>query len=80
MGDPSMGRNAIVGQSGGPTAVMAALRRISNDPYQCVTEIMDIHPSANQEKLIPQEWSNNYKNGVTHEFIEYADPGGADAD
>lgn len=69
-----VGGAAVAAAFDGHTGVLVALRRISNDPYQCVTEIVDIHQSANREKQIPQEWINNYKTGVTHEFIEYARP------
>lgn len=58
----------------GHTGVMVSLRRISNDPYQCVTDLVDIHQSANRKKCIPPEWINNYKNGVTHAFIDYVRP------
>lgn len=69
-----IGGAAVAAAFDGHNGVMAALRRLSNDPYQCVTEVVDIHQSANQEKRIPREWINDYKNGVTHAFIDYARP------
>lgn len=58
----------------GMTGMMASLKRISNDPYQCVTEIVDVHKCANYEKKVPMEWVNNYRTGMTQDFIAYAKP------
>lgn len=69
-----VGGAAVTAAFEGSTGVMISLRRLSNDPYQCVTDLVDIHQSANQKKRIPQEWINDYKNGVTHAFIDYVRP------
>ena len=34
--------------------------RISNDPYQCTTHLVDIHKIANFEKKVPLDWVNAY--------------------
>jgi len=69
-----VGGAAAVAAFDGKTGMMASLKRISNDPYQCVTELVDVHQCANHEKKIPMEWINNYRNGMTNEFLEYARP------
>ena len=53
---------------------MVALRRISNDPYQCITELKDIHEVANLEKKVPLEWINTYHTGMRSPFLTYARP------
>lgn len=58
----------------GHTGEMVALKRISNDPYQCVTELHDIHRVANLEKKVPLEWINAYHTDMRPEFITYARP------
>ena len=58
----------------GHTGEMVALKRLSNDPYQCTTELHDIHKVANFEKKIPMEWINAYHTDLTPEFLTYARP------
>ena len=58
----------------GHTGQMVGLKRISNDPYQCTTELVDIHQVANFEKKIPIEWINAYHTDMTSSFLTYARP------
>ena len=58
----------------GNTGKMVALERISNDPYQCTTKLVDIHLIANFEKKVPLEWVNAYRTDMTPEFLQYARP------
>ena len=58
----------------GHTGEMIALKRISNDPYQCTTEIHDVHLVANLEKKVPVEWINSYRTDMTPDFLNYARP------
>ena len=58
----------------GHTGEMIALKRLSNDPYQCTTEPHDVHEVANFEKKIPLSWINADHTGVTEEFLRYARP------
>ncbi len=58
----------------GHTGEMIALKRISNDPYQCITEAHDIHKVANFEKKIPLEWLNSDYTDVLPIFHQYARP------
>ncbi len=116
-----MGKNAIVGQSGGPTSVINAslagvfescksrgaeivygmcngvaglleervvdlstvltddldielLKRISDYPYQCITESVDVQQVANLEKKVPLDWITPDGMQVTAAFEEYARP------
>ena len=58
----------------GHTGEMVALKRLSNDPYQCTTELVDIRKVANYEKKIPDSWINSYKTDLREEFHAYARP------
>ena len=56
------------------TAKMVALKRLSNDPYQCTTELVDINDVANLEKKVPVEWINEARTDMLPEFLSYARP------
>ena len=58
----------------GVTGQMVALKRISNNPYQCTTELHPISEVANLEKKVPLSWMNNNHTQMTEEFLEYARP------
>lgn len=58
----------------GGTGEMIALKRLSNDPYQCTTEYVDINKVANYEKKVPLEWINDSYTDMTKEFHQYARP------
>lgn len=58
----------------GDTGKMVVLQRLSDDPYQCGTEVKDVHKIANDEKLVPREWVNEEGTYVTSEFISYVRP------
>ncbi len=58
----------------GISGKMVSLKRISNDPYQCTTELVDIEKVANYEKKVPMEWVNAYKTDMTADFLAYARP------
>ena len=58
----------------GHTGEMVALDRISNDPYQCTTHLVDIHKIANFEKKVPLDWVNAYHTDMRPEFLQYARP------
>lgn len=58
----------------GHTGEMIALKRLSNDPYQCTTEPHDIHKVANFEKKVPTEWINSTYTDMLPEFLQYARP------
>ena len=58
----------------GDTGKMVVLQRLSDDPYQCGTEVKDVHKIANDEKVVPREWMNAEGTYVTDEFISYIRP------
>ncbi|MBO5569351.1 MAG: 6-phosphofructokinase [Clostridia bacterium] len=58
----------------GVTGQMVALKRLSNDPYQCTTELVDIDKVANFEKKVPVEWINEARTDMLPEFLAYARP------
>ncbi|MBQ8159208.1 MAG: 6-phosphofructokinase [Clostridia bacterium] len=58
----------------GETGKMVALRRISNDPYQVTTELVNVLDVANVEKKVPVDWVNSYRTDMTSEFLQYARP------
>ena len=58
----------------GETAKMIILKRISDDPYLCVTDLYDVHKIANVEKKVPREWINEAGDYVTPEFVNYVRP------
>ncbi|MBQ3659404.1 MAG: 6-phosphofructokinase, partial [Bacteroidales bacterium] len=58
----------------GVTAKMVALKRLSDDPYQCTTELVDIDRVANFEKKVPLEWINEDRTDMLPPFLSYARP------
>ena len=58
----------------GETGKMIILKRVSDDPYICVTDIYDVHKVANVEKKVPREWINEAGDYVTEEFVSYIKP------
>ena len=58
----------------GETGKMVILKRVSDDPYLCVTDIYDVHKIANVEKKVPREWINEAGDYVTDEFLDYVRP------
>ena len=61
-----MKKNAIVGQSGGPTTVInSSLAGVFKTAVEKV---------ANAEKLVPQAWISSDGTNVTKEFEDYARP------
>ena len=58
----------------GVTGQMVALKRLSNNPYQCTTELHPISEVANLEKKVPLSWMNENHTQMTEEFLAYARP------
>ncbi|HHW67722.1 MAG: ATP-dependent phosphofructokinase / diphosphate-dependent phosphofructokinase [Epulopiscium sp.] len=69
-----VGKQAVIYGVQGKSGYMVGLKRISNDPYICETELVDIHEVANFEKKLPSHWINKEGNFVTKECIEYLAP------
>lgn len=69
-----VGGAAVKAAFEGETAQMIILKRVSDDPYLCVTDLYDVHKIANVEKKVPREWINEDGDYVTPEFINYVRP------
>lgn len=69
-----VGGAAVKSADEGDTGKMVVLERISDDPYQCGTEVKDVHKIANDEKVVPRDWVNKEGTYVTDEFISYVRP------
>ena len=69
-----VGGAAVKAADEGDSGKMVVLQRLSDDPYQCGTEVKDVHKIANDEKLVPREWVNEEGTYVTNEFISYVRP------
>ena len=69
-----VGSAAVSAAWEGSTGRVVILKRISDDPYLCVTDVVEIKKLANIEKKVPLEWITREKDDVTHQFIRYATP------
>ena len=69
-----VGGAAVKAAFGGKSGCMVTLKRVSQDPYLCVTDICDVREIANIEKKVPAEWISPERNGVTEEFLNYVRP------
>ncbi len=69
-----VGGAAVKAAFEGETGKMIILKRVSDDPYLCVTDIYDVHKIANVEKKVPRSWINEEGDYVTQEFINYVRP------
>ncbi len=58
----------------GHSGEMVALKRLSDEPYQCATELVDIAKVANFEKKVPLEWVNENYTDMLDPFKRYARP------
>lgn len=69
-----VGGAAVKAAAEGDTGKMIVLKRVSDDPYQCTTDICDVHKISNVEKLVPRDWINKDGTYVTPKFISYVEP------
>ena len=70
----AVGGAAVKAAFEGDNGKMIILKRVSDDPYQCTTDVYDVHKISNVEKLVPREWINKEGTYVTEEFISYIEP------
>lgn len=70
----AVGEAAVKAAAEGHSGEMALLKRVSNDPYICVTDTADVREVANLAKEVPQSMINENGDNVTEEFIEYVRP------
>lgn len=69
-----VGGAAVKAAFEGETGKMIILKRVSDDPYICVTDIYDVHKIANVEKVVPRQWINETGDYVTQDFVNYVRP------
>ncbi len=69
-----VGGAAVKAADEGDSGKMVVLQRLSDDPYQCGTEVKDVHKIANDEKLVPRDWVSKDGTYVTSEFVSYVKP------
>lgn len=69
-----VGGAAVKAAFEGETGKMVILKRISDDPYICITDICDVEKIANIEKKVPRGWINEEGNNVLPEFKGYVNP------
>lgn len=69
-----VGGAAVKAADEGDSGKMVVLVRHSDDPYQCGTEVKDVHKIANDERLVPREWVNKEGTYVTDDFVTYVRP------
>ena len=69
-----VGGAAVKAAMEGHTGKMVAIQRISDDPYQVTTGLVDVASVANLEKKVPLEWINENRTGMLPPFLKYARP------
>lgn len=69
-----VGGAAVKAAFEGETGKVVILKRVSDDPYICVTDIYDVHKIANIEKKVPLEWISEDGTYVKQELLNYIRP------
>lgn len=69
-----VGGAAVKAAFEGANGQMVILKRVSDQPYICVTDIFDVHEIANVEKKVPSSWINDAGNDVLPAFENYMRP------
>lgn len=69
-----LGRAGVRAALAGETTKMCALERVSDDPYEVRTRLVDVLSVANQVKHVPRAWISDDGMGVTEELLTYVRP------
>lgn len=69
-----VGGSAVKAAFEGDTGKMVILKRVSNDPYICTTDLYDVHKIANIEKKVPLEWITEDGTNVSPQLVNYIRP------
>ena len=69
----NVGGAAVKAAFEGESGKVVVLKRVSDDPYMCITETHDVHQIANIEKKVPLEWITE-DDFVTDDLIHYIRP------
>lgn len=69
----NVGGAAVKAAFEGETGKVVVLKRVSDDPYMCITETADVRQIANVEKKVPLEWISG-DDHVTKDLVHYIHP------
>ena len=69
-----VGGTAVKAAFEGKTGQMVILKRVSQDPYICTTDLYDVHKVADLEKKVPRSWITEEGDYVTAEMKNYIEP------
>lgn len=69
-----VGGSAVKAAFDDETGKVVILKRVSEDPYICTTDLYDVHKIANIEKKVPLEWINPDGRGVSDKLVNYIRP------
>lgn len=69
-----LGQKAFNGAVNGETGKMAAIKRLSNEPYRVEFVLVPVSEVANHEQTVPLEWITPEGNDVTEEMMAYLKP------
>lgn len=69
-----LGQKAFDCVVNGVTGKMAAIKRLSNDPYRVEFTAVPVGEVANHEKIVPMDWITPEGNDVTEEMMAYLRP------
>lgn len=58
----------------GKSGIVITLKRVSEDPYMCITEVADVHDIANIEKKVPLEWITDDGTYIKSALVHYILP------
>jgi len=69
-----VGQRAVEAAMEGTSGKMVTIERISDDPYEATTGLVDLQKVANDVKLLPAEFVSEDGFGITDAFRRYAQP------
>ena len=69
-----VGTAAVKAAFEGHTGEMITLRRLSSDPYQCITESVHVSQVTGLVKKVPLNWINESQTAMKDDFLQYARP------
>lgn len=69
-----LGQKALYCALSGETGRMAAIQRISNQPYRVSYTSVPVSEVANKEKTVPKEWISTNGSYVTQDMLNYLTP------
>jgi 6-phosphofructokinase 1 len=69
-----VGAEAVKFALSGNTGFMVGMKRVSDEPYKVIPELVDISQVANHEKKLPLEFINTRGNNLTDSIYQYLKP------